>query len=111
MKDKSIEIGIELFLAALCMALGIGLCGSVLGLIKWLPILSRPYLWSTGFMLVLNVGHHVWGFFLVDNDFSDIPTDGMLTHYDFHRLVFRLLALMTIGPSVHLGRALALLRQ
>ena len=111
MKDESIEIGIEFSLAVLCMALGIALWGAVLGLIKWLPILSRPYLWSTGFMLIINVGHYVWSFFLVDNDFSDIPTDRMLTQYDFHRLVFRLLALMTIGPSVHLRRALSLLRQ
>lgn len=111
MKDTSVGIGVEVFLVAVCAALGIGLWGFLLSVIEWPVALGRPYLWATGFMLVLNLGHYVWGAFVVDHDFSDIPADGlMISWYDFQRLVWRLVALLTVGPSIHLRRAVGLLR-
>ena len=111
MKDKSIEIGVEVSLVAVCSALGIGLWGFLIAQISWPLVLKRPYLWATGFMFIINAGHYIWEAFTVDDDFSDIPADGlMMSWYDVHRVVWRAVALLTVGPSIHLRRAVGLLR-
>ena len=111
MKDTSVEVGVEVFLVALGGALGIGLWGFLLSKISWPLVVRRPYLWATGFMFIINAGHYVWEAFTVDADFSDIPADGlMMSWFDFQRVVWRTLALLTVGPSIHLRRAVGLLR-
>jgi hypothetical protein len=111
MKDRSIEIGVEVFLVAVCSALGIGLWGFLIAQIGWTPVFRRPYLWASGLMFIINAGHYTWEALTVDDDFSDIPADGlMMSWYDFHRVLWRTLALLTVGPSIHLRRAVGLLR-
>ena len=111
MKNTSIEIGVDLFLMIVCAVFGIGLWGSLIGGMRWLIALERPHLWAAGLMLLLNTGHYIWGLFHVEDDISDIPTRGLMTSYwDFQRIVVRIVAFLTIGPSMYLRRAADLYR-
>ena len=109
MKDNTIYIGVEIAFMLACIVFGVSLWGNLLGAFNWLVELGHPYLWSAGFMFIINLGHYLWGFFHTDDDFSDIPTRGMMTSYfDYQRIGIRIMALLTIGPSQHLRRAIEL---
>ena len=110
-KNTTIEIGVDLFLMIVCAVFGIGLWGSLIGAMRWLIPLERPYLWAAGLMLLLNIGHYIWGLFHVEDDISDIPARGMMTSYwDFQRIAVRIAAFLTIGPSIYLRQAAELYR-
>jgi len=111
MADRNSEVLVDLFLMMVFFALGVWIWGSLLkGLQNFLPV-REPYLWSGGFMLVINAGHFLFGFFRTDEDFSDIHGRGMMTAYsDYLRIVVRMIALITISPSVNLRLAIIALR-
>jgi hypothetical protein len=109
MKDGAIYIGVELGFMVACIAFGIGVWGRLIGVFSWLIELGNPYLWAAGLMFVLNIGHYMWGLFYADDDISDIPTRGLMTSYfDYYRISIRIFAFLTIGPSMHLRRAIEL---
>lgn len=112
MKDSTIYIGVEIFFLMLCTAFGVSVWGNLIGALSWLGIPGDPYLWAVGFMFVVNLAHFLWGFFHTDDDISDIPTRGMMTNYfDYYRIGLRIVAFLTIGPSMHLQRAIELSRE
>ena len=109
MKDSSIQIGVEIGFMVACIVVGIRVWGGLIDAFSWLIDLGNPYLWSTALMFVINVGHYMWGLFYADDDISDIPTRGLMTSYfDYYRISIRIFAFLTIGPSMHLRRALEL---
>lgn len=109
MKDRTVFIGVEIAFMMVCTVLGVSLWGNLIGALRSWVNLGNPYLWSMGFMLVINLGHYLWGFFHTDDDLSDIPTRGMMTSYfDYQRIGIRIVAFLTIGPSMYLRRAIEL---
>ena len=112
MKDSTVFIGVEIVLMMICIVFGITVWGNLIGALRPLVNLGNPYLWSTGFMLFINLGHYLWGFFHTDDDISDIPTRGLMTSYfDFYRIGIKITAFLTIGPSLHLRRAIELAKE
>jgi len=111
MTDRHSDVFVDVLLMLVFLALGVWIWGSLLkGLKDFLPV-RDPYLWSGGFMLVINAGHFFFGLFRTDESFSDIHGRGMMTSYpDYIRIVTRIIALVTISPSVYMRLAIIALR-
>jgi hypothetical protein len=111
MEDTHISILVDIFLMLVFLALGIKIWGSLLEGMKGLIPLEEPYLWSSGFMLLLNAAHFFLGLFHADDDFSEIHTRGLMTSYfDYQRIIIKIVAILTISPSVHLRQAVIAFR-
>ena len=111
MKERSIQILVEYGLMTVCIVVGIRIWGGLIAALQWLTPIPHPYLVAACLLAVLNTGHFLWGFFHTDPDISDIPTRGMMTSYfDLQRIGIRILAFLTIGPSVYLQQAIVLTR-
>ncbi|HUT23530.1 MAG TPA: hypothetical protein VM492_04225 [Sumerlaeia bacterium] len=111
MKDTLREVVVDVFLMLVFLALGVKIWGSMLEGMKGLIPLEKPYLWSSGFMLSLNAGHFFLGLFHTDDDFSGIHARGMMTSaLDYQRIIIRIIAILTISPSVYLRQAVVAYR-
>ena len=107
MKDTDKDILIDIFLMLIFLAVSITVWGSFLARMKGLIPLEKPYLWGSGFVLLLNTAHFFLGLFHTDDDFSNIHTRGMMTSYiDYQRIIIRFIAIITISPSVYLRQAI-----
>jgi len=112
MRDRSIQIWVEVGFMVACVVFGIGAWAGLIDAFSWLIEIRYPHLWSAGLLFLINIGHYIWGLFYADDDISDIPTRGLMTSYfDYYRIGIRIFAFLTIGPSMHLRRALELSRE
>jgi hypothetical protein len=110
--DNSVEIGVDIFLALLCFVLGIKVWASLIGTVRMFVQIKQPYLWSAIFMIVINVGHYLLGFFDAQPDISDIPTRGLMTSFpDIVSIISRIIAFVTICPSIYLKNAISIYRK
>jgi hypothetical protein len=111
MKNRNLRIAVEYFLMFVCAIVGIQIWGGLITAFEWLVPIPYPHLIAAGLLGVLNTGHFLWGLFHTDPDISDIPTQGLMTSYfDMQRIGIRILAFITIGPSVYLRQAINLSR-
>ena len=111
MNGRTIQILIDCILMLVCAVIGIRIWAFLITAFEWLIPIPHPYLVAAAFLAILNIGHFLWGIFYTHPDISDIPTRGLMTSYfDLHRVAVRILAFVTIGPSVYLQRAIALTR-
>jgi hypothetical protein len=111
MNERYLRIAVEYFLMIVCAVVGIQTRGGLVTAFDWLVPKPDPYLIAAGFLGILNTGHFIWGIFYTDPDISDIPTQGLMTSYfDLQRIGIRILAFITIGPSVYLRQAINLSR-
>jgi len=111
MRERSIQILVDYFLMVACTVVGIQIWGGLITAFEWLIPIPHPYLIVTALLGILNTGHFLWGFFYTDPDISDIPTRGLMTSYfDLQRIGIRILAFITIGPSVYLKQAIEMTR-
>ena len=107
MKDTHTDILIDVFFMLIFLALSIKVWGFVLVRMKGFIPLEKPYLWSSCFVLLLNTAHFFLGLFRTDDNFSDIHARGMMTSYfDYQRIIIRIIAILTISPSVYLRQAI-----
>lgn len=107
MKERTVQILVDLILMLICTGIGIQIWGGLIAAFEWLVPVPLPRLIATVLLAVLNTGHFLWGLFYTDPDISDIPTRGLMTSYfDLQRIGVRIMAFITIGPSVYLQRAI-----
>ena len=112
MNERTIQILVNYLLMLVCAVIAIRIWAFLItAAFEWLIPSPHPYLIAAALIVILNIGHFLWGIFYTDPDISDIPTQGLMTSYfDLHRIALRILAFVTIGPSVYLQRAIALTR-
>ncbi len=111
MKERVVQMLVDMALALVCTGIGIQIWGGLISAFEWLVPVPHPYLIATALLAVLNTGHFLWGLFYTDPDISDIPTRGLMTSYfDLQRIGVRILAFISIGPSVYLQRAIEVSR-
>ncbi len=109
--ERTLRIGVEYFLMLVCIVIGIRIWGGLVTAFDWWVPVPHPHLVAAGLLGLLNVGHFMWGLFHTDPDISDIPTQGLMTScFDLQRIGIRILAFITIGPSVYLRQAINLSR-
>ena len=107
MKEHSSQILVDYLLMVVCLVVGIRIWGGLITAFDWIFSIPHPYLIAAALLGVLNTGHFFRGFFYTDPDISDIPTRGLMTSYfDLLRIGVKILAFITIGPSVYLRRAI-----
>ena len=114
-KYMYVEIIVDIFLMAGCLAVGIAAWGRMLETLKTLIPLETPYLWSSGFMLSLNAGHFFLGLFKADsNPFSHLLVRGRgpvrMSYFQYKMIGVRLFAILTVGPSTFLRQAIVAYR-
>ncbi len=108
MEEDATEFRIEILFMVVCAVAGIAIWGTLITRMRVQIPVSHPYLAATVFVGVMNVAHFCWGFFHTNADVSDIPMRGLMTTVgDWGRFWIRIVAFLTIGPSVHLRRAIA----
>lgn len=107
MNERTLYKIADLVLAGICVVVGIYIWGGLIGAFNWLVPIPFPRLIAAALMAILNIGHFLWGFFHTDPDISDIHTEGIMTSYvDLQRIGIRILAFITIGPSVYIQHAI-----
>ena len=107
MNERTTQILVDYFLMVICIVVGIRIWGGLIAAFQWPAPIPHPYLIATALLGALNTGHFLWGIFHTDPDISDIPTRGLMTSYfDLQRIGIRILAFITIGPSVYLQKAI-----
>ena len=119
-KYMYVEIIVDIFLMAGCLALGIAAWGRILEAVMSLlplkePYSEQPYLLRAGFMLFLNAGHFFLGLFKADsNPFSHLLVRGRgpvrMSYFQYKMIGVRLFAILTVGPSTFLRQAIVAYR-
>lgn len=118
-KYMYVEIIVDIFLMAGCLAVGIAAWGRILEAVMGLlplkePYSEQPYLLSAGFMLFLNACHFFLGLFRADDDFSHIHPRGksglMISTLNYHMIGIKLFAIITVSPSTYLRQAIVAYR-
>ncbi len=112
-KPDNTEIVVVAFWLLACAAFAIGFWGYVLDeLSVWIPITS-PYWAGAGFIIVINACHFAWGFFHTSDDLSEVAPNRpglMMSPWEHDRIVIRIIAFLTIAPSIYLQRLVELFR-
>jgi hypothetical protein len=109
MEEDSAEVRNQILFMVVCAVAGIAIWGTLIARMRVLIPVRHPYVAAAVFVGIINVAHYCWGFFHTTADGSDIPMRGLMTTVgDYWRVCIRILAFLTIGPSVHLRRAIAL---
>ena len=109
----TVQIWVEFGIAIACLVLGMRIWFILFEALHQARGLPYPALWSIGATTLFNLAHFCWGVFHTEETISDLPSGGITLasrYADFWLFGLRILAIILIGTSVHLQKAIELIQ-